>query len=508
VFIGRRIHAAAFLKRAFLLQSPTSRGETGWQNGKAVDSLGTLSKVPLSGMARLACIWDDSCLRSCPLGSRRDDNVWNGAEDKAKPCFFFSNPQKLMNQLCWCRNPDLQDFSPQYWRCDVCSTLISKSFPATDITVTADEDGDFYGKKYWLDHQVDELGLQSIEERSRSDFLDRCGWWLAELLEFSLPPARLLEIGCSHGGFLELAELAGFSVTGIELSPWVVEFARKSFGVDVRTGPIERQGFQSGSFDAICMFDVLEHLQDPVRTLECCAQALTPNGVLLVQTPQYPVRTDFDKLQEENHPFLKMLLPDEHLFLFSAESVKKLLNEVGFSTYEFLPARFPQHDMMFVATKGLLSRNPDPAQKEALERSAAGRVLQGFLALFQQNIEWQSQSSELRASLSRVYQDVEKLNEWLRTARAEANDRGKDAEDRLRLVESVSDELGQRSEELQQRSEELRQRSEELRQKSEELREVCAERDELAERATVRGLSRYLFKRLISWIQTKFPTGE
>ena len=111
----------------------------------------------------------------------------------------------------------------------------------------------------------------------------------SKLLEFSLPPAQLLEIGCSHGGFLGLAELAGFRVTGIELNPWVADFARQSFGVDVRTGPIERQGFQRGSFDAICMFDVLEHLARPCQDTKCCAHALTPNGVLLVQTPQYPV---------------------------------------------------------------------------------------------------------------------------------------------------------------------------------------------------------------------------
>src|SRR5262249_48939528 len=131
-----------------------------------------------------------------------------------------------MNQHCWCGNRDLEEFSPEYWRCDVCCTLISKSFPSIDITAITDEDADFYGKKYWLDHQVKELGLASIEQRSRSDLLDRCGWWLAQLLEFSLPPARLLEIGCSHGAFLGLAELVGFHVTGIELSPWIVEFAR------------------------------------------------------------------------------------------------------------------------------------------------------------------------------------------------------------------------------------------------------------------------------------------
>ena len=84
-------------------------------------------------------------------------------------------PSKLMKQLCWCGNPDLKELSPEYLRCDVCSTLISKSFPANDITTIADEETDFYGKKYWLDHQVEDLGLASIEQRSRSDFVDRCG---------------------------------------------------------------------------------------------------------------------------------------------------------------------------------------------------------------------------------------------------------------------------------------------------------------------------------------------
>jgi hypothetical protein len=55
-------------------------------------------------------------------------------------------------------------------------------------------------------HQVEKLGLETIEQRSRSDLLDRCGWWLAKLLEFSLPPGQLPEIGCSHGGLLGLAE--------------------------------------------------------------------------------------------------------------------------------------------------------------------------------------------------------------------------------------------------------------------------------------------------------------
>jgi energy-coupling factor transporter ATP-binding protein EcfA2 len=107
---------------------------------------------------------ENVCLNGAVLGLAKERSMPNSLE-----------ALKLMNQLCWCGNPDLQDFSPEYWRCDVCSTLISKSFPSDDGTAITDEDGDFYGKKYWLEHQVEKLGLETIEQRSRSDLLDRCG---------------------------------------------------------------------------------------------------------------------------------------------------------------------------------------------------------------------------------------------------------------------------------------------------------------------------------------------
>ena len=346
---------------------------------------------------------------------------------------------KLMKQLCWCGNPDLKEFSAEYLRCDVCSTLISKSFPTNDITTIADEETDFYGKKYWLDHQVEDLGLATIEQRSRSDLVDRCGLWLDRLLEFSLPPAQLLEIGCSHGGFLALAELAGFHVTGIELSPWVVEFARKSFDVDVLIGPIERLDFKAGSFDVICMFDVLEHLQDPVRTLQACVRALTSDGILLAQTPQYPVRADFATLYDRRHPFLEMMLPDEHLFLFSNESVRKLLKEVGLPGCEFVPAPFAHYDMMFAAGRRPLARKSIRAKQEALENSASGRVIEGLLTFLQKNDTREAQRQDLLANFVQAKQDIETLQVRIKRLSQEmhhlAEERRDLAERRDRLVE-------------------------------------------------------------------------
>jgi len=364
-----------------------------------------------------------------------------------------------MNQLCWCGNPVLKEFSPDYLRCDRCSTLISKSAPAVDITAITDEEVDFYGKKYWLDHQVKELGLPSIEQRSRSDLLDRCDLWLDQLLEFSLPPARLLEIGCSHGGFLALAGLAGFRVTGIELSRWVVEFARKSFGAHVLTGPIERIAIPAGSFDVICMFDVLEHLQDPVRTLLCCAQALTPNGILLVQTPQYPVRVDFAALQEGRHPFLKMMLPDEHLFLFSSESVMQLLSAAGFCGCEFVTAPFAHYDMMLAAGRSPLQRNSARAVSEALEATPGGRVMQAFLSMAKGNRSPEQECASAKAHISKQEEEIRTLRGYLEQETASAKAHISKQEEEIRTLRGYLEQLSLQNSELSANLERERQRS-------------------------------------------------
>jgi 2-polyprenyl-3-methyl-5-hydroxy-6-metoxy-1,4-benzoquinol methylase len=95
----------------------------------------------------------------------------------------------------------------------------------------------------------------------------------------------LFEVGAAAGHFLALAREAGFQVSGIEPAPSVAASARTRQRVDVRTGFLEDAELSPGSFDAVCMWHVLEHLPEPRAALGRAREALRPGGFLFLEVP-------------------------------------------------------------------------------------------------------------------------------------------------------------------------------------------------------------------------------
>jgi SAM-dependent methyltransferase len=81
------------------------------------------------------------------------------------------------------------------------------------------------------------------------------------------PPGDLLEIGAAAGLFMKSAERAGWQVKGIEPMAPAVAFARDRLGLDVIHGTLEEAGLAPASFDAVVMFDTIEHVPNPVDVL-------------------------------------------------------------------------------------------------------------------------------------------------------------------------------------------------------------------------------------------------
>jgi SAM-dependent methyltransferase len=228
---------------------------------------------------------------------------------------------------------------------------VSTERPAPDIARVTDEEKGLYGREYWFSHQERQLGQPTIVVRSRADLSERCLHWLRAVLKYKRPPGRVLELGSAHGGFVAMLRWAGFDATGLEISPWVVNFARRTFDVPVLLGPVEEHDLAPGSLDAIALMDVVEHLVDPAGTLRHCLRLLKPDGVLFLQTPCYEEGTAFEEAVARRPRFAEMLQPAEHVYLFSRSSITALFTQLGAGGVAFEAALFAEYDM-FLAVSG------------------------------------------------------------------------------------------------------------------------------------------------------------
>ena len=96
---------------------------------------------------------------------------------------------------------------------------------------------------------------------------------------------RLLDVGCAYGYFLDEARQAGWDVTGVEISPQAAAAARDRFGVAVHAGTLEAHAFPDAAFDAVTLWDCLEHTVDPVGMLEEVHRVLRPGGCCFLTLP-------------------------------------------------------------------------------------------------------------------------------------------------------------------------------------------------------------------------------
>lgn len=352
---------------------------------------------------------------------------------------------------CWCKNSDLKAFSDDYAICQSCSTLISQKGLSDESLQVNNDDESFYGKNYWLSHQTSDLSQPTIIQRCRTDLHERCAYWLRFLLKNKLPPARILEIGCAHGGFVAMMNQVGYTATGLELSPWIVDLAKKTFEIPVFTGPIESQNIEPESLDVVVLMDVLEHLSDPKSTIQACLKLLKKEGILLIQTPSYPEGITYDDLKKLNHAFLGMLQPTEHLYLYTQSSVQSFFQEVGISYFAFESAIFSQYDMFFVASRSELNQNKEEEIEKYLNTSVTNRFIRAILdarmhieILEEDNHAHSQQIAQLTQWLKEAEYDrterlkqIEQLTQWLKESEH-------DRAERLKIIESFSNKIGKK----------------------------------------------------------------
>jgi len=96
----------------------------------------------------------------------------------------------------------------------------------------------------------------------------------------------ILDVGCGKGEFVWAATKSGFKTQGLELSSQAVSVAR-SLGLPVKQQSIYSNELVLGSWNAITMFEVIEHVDKPISMLRRSTDLLTQGGLLYLTTPNY-----------------------------------------------------------------------------------------------------------------------------------------------------------------------------------------------------------------------------
>ncbi|MBC8043107.1 MAG: class I SAM-dependent methyltransferase [Rhizobacter sp.] len=139
---------------------------------------------------------------------------------------------------------------------------------------------------------------------------------------------RILDIGCNDGLFLGCFN-ASWQKFGIEIAPGVAAKARAK-GITVFEKPVEEISIEPQSLDAITMYMIVEHLQDPVQSMAHIVRWLKPGGVLVMLTGD----SDTFKVRRVKAKW-HMYTPPVHQFFFSRRSLEFLFKSCGLQTVHY-----------------------------------------------------------------------------------------------------------------------------------------------------------------------------
>jgi 2-polyprenyl-3-methyl-5-hydroxy-6-metoxy-1,4-benzoquinol methylase len=145
----------------------------------------------------------------------------------------------------------------------------------------------------------------------------------------ALARGRVLDVGSGYGFFRVALGAAGYEHDGLEVSQFARAMASSAYGLRTHEGTLAEHcaGWES-RYDAVTLFDLIEHVDDPGRLLEQVAHVLRPGGVLGIKTPNI----DCPEAQVFGPHYHS--LKREHLSYFSAASLTAAARGAGFEAID------------------------------------------------------------------------------------------------------------------------------------------------------------------------------
>ena len=212
-------------------------------------------------------------------------------------------------------------------QCAHCSFVFTQDIPSQD------EIGKYYASQNYISHSSTQKGLvNNLYHRVRKFTLTSKRRLVSR--ETGVATGNLLDVGCGTGAFLDEMRSAGWKITGLEPD----ETARKNAASLFNIHPQPSQDlFQlpDESFDAISMWHVLEHVHQLHEYVAQLSKLLKPGGRIFIAVPNY-TSADADHYQR----FWAAFDVPRHLYHFSPDSMKLLMNKHGLEVKKIKPMWF------------------------------------------------------------------------------------------------------------------------------------------------------------------------
>jgi len=204
--------------------------------------------------------------------------------------------------------------------CQRCRALFVPSAALPQAPSTDQYDGSYLGRSHqagdrlsgYFDYEAElPLHLRNFQQH-------------LEIIRQEVSGTQLLDVGCASGHFLLAASRARYQVNGIDVSQTAIDALKTRFGFEAWVGdpahlPLDRL------YDAITLWETLEHMADPRPTLRRLRDRLRPEGRLFIGTG------------DNQSPLARALgsrwwyrTPPDHVIIYNRQALRHLLETCGY----------------------------------------------------------------------------------------------------------------------------------------------------------------------------------
>jgi SAM-dependent methyltransferase len=204
-------------------------------------------------------------------------------------------------------------------RCDRCGFMFAIVPPATNTQSIYTEDAFFFSPED-RNRAHSDSWYDVLWQRKKPFYFSR----LRRIGDFK-KPGRMLDIGCAAGYMLDAARGLGWEVAGVEPSPAMRERTRKELKCRVYESLDEALAAGSQRYECVMMFEVIEHLEDPIAAMRKVRELLVPGGLIALSTPNCE-----SPGAPAGLPLDIWFAPPAHVSYFGARTLVSCMRQAGF----------------------------------------------------------------------------------------------------------------------------------------------------------------------------------